>query len=397
MEVNRQACKDSSGGVQPSKERDSNLELLRIIAMFLIVAHHSVVNSGITDNFSFIELTPNMIFLQLWGMWGKTAINVFVMITGYFMCTSKLTWRRFAKMYLETKFYTIVIAIFFSIVRYEPLSLEGILRLLFGNIREVNIYFIGSFLAFYMFIPFMNTMIEKLGSNLWKLVLSLLGMFMVVGTFFFNAAVFSHVSWYATLYFTAAWFRLYPDRYTESRRFIGLVLLVAVLLSYASVVAIDALEHAVGAERGWACSYYLVADSNKLLAFFVGTSAFLFFKNLRMRQSRLVNRVAATTFGVLCIHANSDTMRRWLWRDLLDIPSMYAWSLPKLIVAEMLIAAGVFAICSALDMLRIRYIERPLLAWLDKNTEMVENRLKKFLFIGKRILEKAEKMFIRLT
>lgn len=135
--------------------------------MFLIGAHHSVVNSGITDNFSFIELTPNMVFLQLWGMWGKTAINVFVMITGYFMCISKLTWRRFAKMYLEKKFYTIVISIIFFKARYEPLSLDSILRLLFGRI-------------------------EKLGNNLWKLVLSLLGMFAVVCTFFFNTAVFCH-------------------------------------------------------------------------------------------------------------------------------------------------------------------------------------------------------------
>lgn len=40
-------------------------------------------------------------------------------------------------------------------------------------------------------------------------------------------------------------------------------------------------------------------NSSKLLAFLVGTRAFLLFKNLRMRQSRLVNRVAATTFSVV--------------------------------------------------------------------------------------------------
>ena len=32
---------------RPQKHRDSSLELFRIITMFLIVAHHYVVNSGL--------------------------------------------------------------------------------------------------------------------------------------------------------------------------------------------------------------------------------------------------------------------------------------------------------------------------------------------------------------
>lgn len=77
--------------------RQSNLELLRILSMFLIVCHHFVVNSTVSHQFNFYVLTPNMLFLQLFGMWGKTMINVFVLITGYFMCTSKLTFFRIFK------------------------------------------------------------------------------------------------------------------------------------------------------------------------------------------------------------------------------------------------------------------------------------------------------------
>lgn len=35
----------------------------------------------------------------------------------------------------------------------------------------------------------------------------------------------------------------------------------------------------------------------------------------------------STTFGVLLIHANSDVMRKWLWKDLLNNTGMYssAW------------------------------------------------------------------------
>lgn len=45
-----------------SKERNSNLELYRIIVMLLIVAHHYVVNSGPQD----IKFYNKLIYYILW-------------------------------------------------------------------------------------------------------------------------------------------------------------------------------------------------------------------------------------------------------------------------------------------------------------------------------------------
>ena len=86
--------------------RNSNIEVLRIVAMLAIVAHHYVVNSTVSQMFDPVYPTLNSMFLQLWGMWGKTAINVFVLISGYFMCRSSLTARRYLKILLEIVFYS---------------------------------------------------------------------------------------------------------------------------------------------------------------------------------------------------------------------------------------------------------------------------------------------------
>lgn len=79
--------------ISAKKPRSSNLELYRIICMLMIVAHHYVVNSGVSDVGGplMTDLTSsNSIFLTLFGAWGKTGINCFLMITGYYMCTSSL-------------------------------------------------------------------------------------------------------------------------------------------------------------------------------------------------------------------------------------------------------------------------------------------------------------------
>lgn len=89
--------------------RNSNLELYRIIVMLLIVAHHYVVNSGLGEVLQESPLSGRSIFFYLFGAWGKTGINCFVMITGYFMCKSQITLRKFLKLLCEVLFYNIII------------------------------------------------------------------------------------------------------------------------------------------------------------------------------------------------------------------------------------------------------------------------------------------------
>ena len=64
--------------------------------------------------------------------------------------------------------------------------------------------------------------------------------------------------------------------------------------------------------------YSYVSDSNTFLAVATGVSLFMTFKDLKMKYHKWINTIAASTFGVLLIHANSDTMRLWLWRDTLQ-------------------------------------------------------------------------------
>lgn len=91
------------------KERNSNLELYRIIVMLLIVAHHYVVNSGLIQVLENEPLDVPSCVMLVFGAWGKTGINCFVLITGYFMCRSRFTWDKLLKLYMQILFYTVII------------------------------------------------------------------------------------------------------------------------------------------------------------------------------------------------------------------------------------------------------------------------------------------------
>lgn len=96
--------------------------------MLLIVAHHYVVNSGLMDVLDQQPLSGKSLFYYWFGMWGKTGINCFVLITGYFMCKSSITIRKFLKLLLQIEFYKIIIYAIFVLSGYEQLTLKGIAK-----------------------------------------------------------------------------------------------------------------------------------------------------------------------------------------------------------------------------------------------------------------------------
>ena len=117
------------GNFPLKKERDSNFELYRII-MLLIIAHHYFVNSGLTLLPEINEFTARNAFLWVFGGYGKTGINCFVLLTGYFMCKSQITLSKFLKLLLQIEFYRIVFYIVFLIMGYETFSVLRILKVL---------------------------------------------------------------------------------------------------------------------------------------------------------------------------------------------------------------------------------------------------------------------------
>lgn len=111
---------------------------------------------------------------------------------------------------------------------------------------------------------------------------------------------------------------------------------------------------------------FFVSDSNKFFAVVVAVSTFLWFKNLNIPNSKVINAVGGSTFGVLLIHANSDAMRQWLWKDTVDCVGHYELPLMQLIFFSVGVVLLVFFTCILIDRIRIRFIEKPFFRWYDK-------------------------------
>ena len=282
------------------KERNSNLELYRIIVMLLIVAHHYVVNSGLMSVMKEEPLHIQSIFLYLFGMWGKTGINCFVMITGYFMCKSHISLRKFMKLLFEIYFYNLIITGTFLLTGYCSPSFSTVFYALVP-IQSFGVNFVACFVVFYLLIPFLNLLIQTMNSKLHlRLILLCLLVYSVIGTIPKITLGVNYVSWFVVLYFIASYIRLYRFPIKISNRNWGWLTLLSIL----------------------------------------------------------INLIGASTFGVLLIHANSDIMRQWLWQDILNNVGQYGTN--TMVLHAILSVIAIFVICILVDMLRMRFVEKPL-------------------------------------
>lgn len=344
-----------------TKIRDSNIELFRIIVMFFIVAHHSVVNSGLMPLITADFPSKKSIFLVFFGWAGKVGINCFVLITGYFMCTSQITLRKGLKLLLQVEFYKIILFTIFVATGYIELTHKTLFKGIMP-ITSISDGFVSCFLAFFCFIPFLNILIKGMNKRQHlTLVCLCLAVYSLPAQFFMKVS-FNYVGWFMVIYLTASYFRLYPPQWSSNTKKTSLLAFTFLALSLLSVLAWPQYCIFRGREPSF---FFFVADSNKPLAVATAVALFLFFKNLKIGYSRVINTIAASAFGVLLIHANSDAMRQWLWKDLLDNIGHFEQGVYLYVVASV---ATIYTICTIIDILRIHLFEKPIFKAIDSFT-----------------------------
>lgn len=70
------------------EKRISNIEVLRVMSMFAIILHHYYAHGDFLINGVF---TINEIIVQLLSSGGKIAVDIFVIISGFFLVEKRFS------------------------------------------------------------------------------------------------------------------------------------------------------------------------------------------------------------------------------------------------------------------------------------------------------------------
>lgn len=354
--------------------RNSNIELYRIIVMIMIIAHHYVVNSGLPDVIHGSLVSDNTVFYSVFGSFGKTGINCFVLITGYFMCRKDISLRKLMKLLICILTYTIIFGVLFigyALISGVFISLP--ISIPYGFPGLVSSNFVLSYLLFYLLIPFLNILIRNIDQKQHKRLMILV-VFVSVFCSFLERGGLHYVVWFCVLYVIGSYLRLYPLKRDKDVRFWRTLTAMSLVTSILSVIAVLwYYKVSVKYPNMW-LSHIMLSDSNAPLALLNAVASFMWFKNIQIKHNKWINSLASCCFGVLIIHAFSDGMRLLLWHVIFDCTGHYNTAL-YWIYAPMAVMI-VFSVCACIELIRIKTMETPMLNWAENRVRSLLKRLK---------------------
>lgn len=339
--------------VKPARE--SGLELLRIIAMLMIILHHVILYTGFNITSEGVFKLANVL-----KNGGKLGVDIFVLISAYFMVNKNFKLSRVLNIFFQTWFYSVVIYLIFLIsgtIQFDlKMLFQAIFPLIYGEYEFVTSYVMLLFLS-----PWLNLIIKNINKNFYKIGLFFLLVLIVLFPYFNKLILkqfieFPNINmlvWFVVLYFVAGYIRLYKIKVNKLILVIFLALFVLFQVIYA--IKFDNRE-----------SYYNYAFGN----ISISITLFLIFKDFKFR-SKIINIIASTTFGIFLIHEN-PAIRNWWWSKL------FGWlgsSYQMFVGICLLMMLITFIICMVIDLIRINTVHRltkKLLVKIDKVEEKIK-------------------------
>ena len=367
------------------KLRQSNFELLRIAAMFMIMFHHFAVHGGFS--FDRTVLSVPRFYNYFLAMLGKIGVNLFVMISGYFLITDTaegIRWKKVIKLWGQVFFYSVVLYLVRSCVLNGSLlpnreTLPEFLKYLRPITNAIQ-WFPAPYLLMYLLHPWLNMFLRSIRKNSYQqLLFLLLVCWCIIPTALNSGFQSNNLLWFITLYMLAGYMRLYGLKEALVRR-AGTYAAISLLLGYLLTISIMLL--------GTRWEYF----SGKITRFHgmnmlpqVLSSVFLLqaFANWRIGSRKWINRISSATFGVYLIHDNG-LIRPLLWKNLFHVAD-YQDSL-AIIPYSIAVVLTIFACCALVDLLRQLTVERIFMGAVNRYSNHLSNSAERMSSFFKKLL-----------
>lgn len=366
--------------------RQANMELLRCLAMMMVVVLHYLGKGELLA-----DLSKDSIPLKGGAAWILeslciVAVNLYMLLSGYFGWKSSFKPSRLLRLYLQIWFYSMTVGVVSYLVWGYPKDTSGtyfFLKLLFPVSME-HYWFMTAYVFLYLLLPFVGTAIRRMNQKQMKTVTAaLLVVFCLVKSVlpvrFETDQKGYDVLWYLCMYVVGA----YLGRFCagsemkasipkasipqvsipkDSAQKAGWLLLY--LAGAGAVLGELFLLHRVYVSTGKLGMLLTVSiEYNHIFTFAAAIGLFRFFEHCRIngKVSDVILKISPYTLGVYLLHENIGVRYRWQeWLGAGKTDGVLSLVLWTICAAVVVFAAGVLAdfIRSSLENMIHRFLMR---------------------------------------
>ena len=289
-----------------NQERQSNIELLRIISMMgVIVLHYN--NTEIGGAFALAFGVNKGILFALESIF-ICGVNVYMLISGYFLClkNQRRLWRP-VELVVQVMVFGLGLYILAVVLGQKEFTMAGL-----GESLVPNNYFVIMYIACFLLSPYINVVFHKIGQR--QSLCLIIMMFLLFSVWPTAADVLGELSgmeWaglstvgisgsqggytivnFVMMYCIGAYLRLYQKKeYSLKSLLAALAAAVALLSGWA---AFNSFHGILGGSAWEYCNPLVVAEAVILL---------LLFQKLRLGNRKFINAVSKGAFTVYLLHS----------------------------------------------------------------------------------------------
>lgn len=305
------------------KARQANIELLRIIAMLMVVTLHYLVKGQALV--SLIEDTGALNML-LWFVEALciVTINLYVLISGYFLVDAEWKISRVVTLWFQVMFYSMgvpVVCLALGLGEVKQWGLYDWINVLFP-VQMEHYWFITAYVVLYLFVPALSAGVKKITKKQHQLIIAGLLLVFSIPKSILPIGIptdrFGYdFGWFLCLFMIASYVRIYNIPFFSNKRRGFAVYILAVM----GIWGISFLC-AVLSRKGLPLTYAMEMPYcyNHILVMVASVALFFVFRYIQIPQGRLSNvicKISSYSLGVYLLHENLAVRTEWqLWMGI---------------------------------------------------------------------------------
>ncbi len=356
-------------------ERNYGIDILKILAIFMVVILHILGRGGILDA---CEVGSAQYYVSwLMESLAYCAVNCFAMATGYLMIDKKYKTSRIISLWLQVSFFSIIFTVIMELMSYE-VDAKLWFKSFFPASTGLYWYFSAYFGLFFL-MPFINKLLNSLSKRQFTLLCTvLLAFFSVINMVKFSD-IFSTYSgydcfWLCIVYIFGAYIKRFNIFEKTNKLWFLLIYIASACVSFVSYVALNQMK-----DRPFSS----IIPDKVLLQYtspFVVLCAFsllIFCSKIQLRNKaikKLVVTLSSLSFGVYIIH-----LHRLFWIHYLKnaFVSYSEFSPLKLAFMVLITAIAIYLACSIVEWLRVQLFKLFKVEKLSKQIgDKIDSKLK---------------------
>lgn len=277
--------------------RESNMELLRMVAMLLVMIVHANFRALHVPTFEEVHTNISSSVLRYFTeSISIICVNLFILLSGWYGINFKLS--RLRDFLIQVFFFSVFCAVAFYVLHPEGFSLrEAISHILLTG--QWDYWFVKSYFCLYLFAPVLNMFVKHATKEQFRTFLIAFYIFQTIYAFvFWDGASFLQNGYSALsfmgLYLLARYIRLYPSRIWQLPKWYDMG------IYWGMVLGITAMSFVLQWYDLPTGNLYYYSSPMVIVA---AVYFLLFFTKIRL-QSRVVNWIAGSSFAVYLLHSN---------------------------------------------------------------------------------------------